>query len=189
MFDIAWSELLVIAVLALVVIGPKDLPKAIYQLGKWVRKARVVAREFQTHIDDMMRETELEELRKEALKTRDLNIKKMMEDTIDPKGEVGKAFDVGLNGHAGSPPEGDAPQVPAPAAPAASVPPAATPPASAPPQVVDSVAPAAAPSPITPAPAPAPAHVPADMAPHPVSPQPVPEPVPATGHTTDKQTQ
>lgn len=139
MFDIAWSELMVIAVIALVVIGPKDLPKAIFTLGKWVRKARGVAREFQTHIDDMMRETELDELRKEALKTRDLNIKKMMEDTIDPKGEVGKAFDpkgfdVGLNGHAGSTPEPDLPQVPAPAAP---------------PAVADSVAPSAAPSPIT----------------------------------------
>ncbi|CAO3420794.1 Sec-independent protein translocase protein TatB [Azospirillum doebereinerae] len=105
MFDIAWSELLLIAVVALVVIGPKDLPKAIFTFGKWVRKARVVAREFQTHIDDMMRETELDELRKEALKTRDLNIKKMMEDTIDPKGEVSKAFDVGLTGHPGSPAE------------------------------------------------------------------------------------
>ncbi|MFP5515943.1 MAG: Sec-independent protein translocase protein TatB [Alphaproteobacteria bacterium] len=139
MFDIAWSELMVIAVIALVVIGPKDLPKAIFTLGKWVRKARGVAREFQTHIDDMMRETELDELRKEALKTRDLNIKKMMEDTIDPKWEVGKAFDpkgfdVGLNGHAGSTPEPDLPQVPA-QTPA--------------PAVADSTPPSAAPSPIT----------------------------------------
>ncbi|KAA0572272.1 Sec-independent protein translocase protein TatB [Azospirillum sp. Sh1] len=176
MFDIAWSELMVIAVIALVVIGPKDLPKAIFTLGKWVRKARGVAREFQTHIDDMMRETELDELRKEALKTRDLNIKKMMEDTIDPKGEVGKAFDpksfdVGLNGHHGSTPEPDLPQAPAPAAPA----------------VTDSVAPSAAPSPITttpisaepPQPVPAPA------------PQPAPAPRPdavASAQPTDKQT-
>ncbi len=107
MFDIAWSELLLIAVVALVVIGPKDLPKAIFTFGKWVRKARVVAREFQTHIDDMMRETELDELRREALKTRDMNIKKMVEDTIDPTGEVGKAFDVGTAGHPGSPVESE----------------------------------------------------------------------------------
>ena len=176
MFDIAWSELMVIAVIALVVIGPKDLPKAIFTLGKWVRKARGVAREFQTHIDDMMRETELDELRKEALKTRDLNIKNMMQDTIDPKGEVGKAFDpksfdVGLNGHHGSTPEPDLPQVPPPAAPV----------------VTDSVAPSAAPSPITitpsttepPQPVPAPA------------PQPAPAPRPdavASAQPTDKQT-
>ncbi|WP_042704373.1 Sec-independent protein translocase protein TatB [Azospirillum sp. B506] len=184
MFDIAWSELMVIAVIALVVIGPKDLPKAIFTLGKWVRKARVVAREFQTHIDDMMRETELDELRKEALKTRDLNIKKMMEDTIDPKGEVGKAFDakefdVGLNGHPGSPPEPDQPQVPEPATSAPATP-----------MVTDSVAPSAAPSPITTAPittAPAIAEPP-----HPAPvPQPAPAPRPdavATAQPTDKQT-
>lgn len=140
MFDIAWSELMLIAVVALVVIGPKDLPKAIYALGKWVRKARVVAREFQTHIDDMMRETELDELRKEALKTRDMNIKKMMEDTIDPQGEVSKAFDVGLTGHAGSPAESE--PEPAVAAPSAV---AASPTTDEQPQLVPVVAPATAP--------------------------------------------
>ena len=182
MFDIAWSELMVIAVIALVVIGPKDLPKAIFTLGKWVRKARGVAREFQTHIDDMMRETELDELRKEALKTRDLNIKKMMEDTIDPKGEVGKAldpkgFDVGLNGHAGSTPEPDLPQVPAPA-------PAPAPAAPAAPVVADSTPPSAAPSPITTQPPPAavqPATQPAA--------QPSAQPAEAaSAQSTDKQT-
>ena len=180
MFDIAWSELMVIAVIALVVIGPKDLPKAIFTLGKWVRKARGVAREFQTHIDDMMRETELDELRKEALKTRDLNIKKMMEDTIDPKGEVGKAldpkgFDVGLNGHAGSTPEPDLPQVPAPApAPAA---PAA-------PVVADSTPPSAAPSPITTQPPPAAVQPATQQAAQP-SAQPAEA---ASAQSTDKQT-
>ncbi|WP_207458692.1 Sec-independent protein translocase protein TatB [Azospirillum sp. SYSU D00513] len=106
MLDIAWSELMVIAAIALVVIGPKDLPKAIYTLGKWVRKARGVAREFQTHIDDMMRESELDELRQQALKTRDMNLQKMMEDTVDPKGELKNAFNIDPNGgHPGSPPE------------------------------------------------------------------------------------
>ncbi|KAA0578767.1 twin-arginine translocase subunit TatB [Azospirillum sp. B21] len=173
MFDIAWSELMVIAVIALVVIGPKDLPKAIFTLGKWVRKARGVAREFQTHIDDMMRETELDELRKEALKTRDLNIKKMMEDTIDPKGEVGKAFDpkgfdVGLNGHAGSTPEPDLPQAPVPVAP---------------PAVADSVAPSAAPSPITTQPPPV------QSAPVQPATQPATQPAEvASAQSTDKQT-
>lgn len=128
MFDIAWSELLVIAVVALVVIGPKDLPKAIYTLGKWVGKARVVAREFQTHIDDMMRETELDELRREALKTRDLNLKKMMEDTVDPNNELKTALELPKEiesaGHPGSPSEEPAvvAAAPAVAAPAASDP-------------------------------------------------------------------
>ncbi|MBP2316033.1 Sec-independent protein translocase protein TatB [Azospirillum soli] len=106
MFDIAWSELMVIAVVALVVIGPKDLPKTIYTLGKWVRKARLVARDFQGHLDDMMREAELDELRKEALKVRDANLQKMVEDTVDPKGDLKAAFDIGgANGYPGSPSE------------------------------------------------------------------------------------
>lgn len=93
MFDIGWTEIMVIAVVALVVIGPKDLPKAIYAVGKWVRKARGVAREFQHHIDDMMREAELDELRQQALKARDMNLTRMVEDTVDPKGTLRSAFD------------------------------------------------------------------------------------------------
>ena len=142
MFDIAWSELMVIAAIALVVIGPKDLPKAIYTLGKWVRKARGVAREFQTHIDDMMRETELDELRQQALKTRDMNLQRMMEDTVDPKGELKNAFNVDLKGdYPGSPPEDGAGA--AKAEPAPQPLPATEPPVTAP--LPSSVTPSAAP--------------------------------------------
>jgi sec-independent protein translocase protein TatB len=56
MFDFAWSELALIAVVALVVIGPKDLPRVLKVVGYWVRKARGVAREFQGSIDQMIRE-------------------------------------------------------------------------------------------------------------------------------------
>ncbi|WP_100085358.1 Sec-independent protein translocase protein TatB, partial [Nitrospirillum viridazoti] len=68
MFDIAWSELALIGVVALVVIGPKDLPVALYTAGKWMRKARLLARDFQSHLDDMVRQAELEDLRKQAQK-------------------------------------------------------------------------------------------------------------------------
>ena len=144
MFDIGWSEILVIAVVALVVIGPKDLPQAIYAVGKWVRKARLVARDFQGHIDEMMREAELDDLRKQALKARDLNIKAMVEDQLDPKGELKAAFEVppeltGATGHPGSPSE-EAPAAPADTAQAE---PSAAP-ASLPPSPADA-APAAAP--------------------------------------------
>jgi Tat protein translocase TatB subunit len=93
MFDIGWSEILVIVVVALVVIGPKDLPKAIYEVGKWVRKARLVAREFQVHLDDVMREAELDEFRKQAMKARDVNLAQAMESAVDPTGELKTAFD------------------------------------------------------------------------------------------------
>lgn len=64
MFDIGYSELLMIAVVALVVIGPKDLPNVMRTVGKWVGKARGMARHFRSGIDTMMREAELEEMEK-----------------------------------------------------------------------------------------------------------------------------
>ncbi|MBN9787093.1 twin-arginine translocase subunit TatB [Pseudonocardia sp. TMWB2A] len=65
MFDIAPTELLVVAIVALVVIGPKDLPKALRFVGNWVGKARRMAAHFRAGVDNMVREAELEELKKD----------------------------------------------------------------------------------------------------------------------------
>ncbi|MBB3981674.1 sec-independent protein translocase protein TatB [Sphingobium fontiphilum] len=64
MFDIGSTELLLIVIVAVVVIGPKDLPRALYKVGQIVGKARGMARHFRTGIDAMVREVELEELEK-----------------------------------------------------------------------------------------------------------------------------
>lgn len=64
MFDIAPTELLLVAVVALIVIGPKDLPRAMRFVGQWIAKARGVARHFRTGIDEMIRQAELEEMEK-----------------------------------------------------------------------------------------------------------------------------
>lgn len=64
MFDIAPTELLLCAVIALVVIGPKDLPKAMRVLGQWVARVRGVARQFRSGFDAMVREAELEEMQR-----------------------------------------------------------------------------------------------------------------------------
>jgi sec-independent protein translocase protein TatB len=64
MFDIGYTELLVIAIVALVVIGPKDLPRVMRTVGQWVGRARGMARHFRSGIDTMMREAELEEMEK-----------------------------------------------------------------------------------------------------------------------------
>src|SRR5688500_14828058 len=64
MFDIGYTELLVIAIVALVVIGPKDLPRVMRTVGTWVGRARGMARHFRSGIDTMMREAELEEMEK-----------------------------------------------------------------------------------------------------------------------------
>lgn len=94
MFDIAWSELLIIAVVALVVIGPKDLPRALHTVGKWVAKARSLAREFQNNVDDMVRQTELEDLRRQVEQARSFNLQQELEKSIDPKGEVRQSLQV-----------------------------------------------------------------------------------------------
>ena len=92
MFDIAWSELGVIAVVALVVIGPKDLPKVLRTIGQWTSKARSMAREFQSGIDDMVREADLDELRKAAKQVSDFSIENEVKKTFDPDGSLEKQF-------------------------------------------------------------------------------------------------
>lgn len=64
MFGIDSAELLIVAIVALVVIGPKDLPRVLRTVGNWVAKARGMARHFRTGMDTMIRESELEEMQK-----------------------------------------------------------------------------------------------------------------------------
>lgn len=89
--DIGWAELLMIAVIAIVVVGPKELPHMLRGLGKWMAKARAMAREFQGSFDDMMRESELDELRQqvEDLKKNNplMDIKRDLEKSISGTAE------------------------------------------------------------------------------------------------------
>ena len=62
MFDIGWQELFILAVIALIVIGPKDLPSAIRTITRGLRKAREMARDLRDGMDDVVREAELEDL-------------------------------------------------------------------------------------------------------------------------------
>lgn len=64
MFDIGWSELVVIAVVALVAIGPKELPGVLRMVGQWLGKARRMASEFQGQFNEAMREAEMADLKK-----------------------------------------------------------------------------------------------------------------------------
>ncbi len=75
MLDIGWSEMLVIAVVAIVVIGPKDLPRTLRIVGRWVGKARAMAREFQNSLDDIVRETELDEIKNQITEVSDFDIR------------------------------------------------------------------------------------------------------------------
>src|ERR1700753_4304635 len=64
MFDIGWSEIAVIAVVALIAIGPKELPGVLRMVGQWMGKARKMASEFQGQFNEAMREAEMADLRK-----------------------------------------------------------------------------------------------------------------------------
>src|SRR5215813_4334206 len=64
MFDIGWSELVVIAVVALIAIGPKELPGVLRMVGQWMGKARRMAAEFQGQFQEAMREAEMADLKK-----------------------------------------------------------------------------------------------------------------------------
>jgi len=69
MFDLfSWSHILILLTVALVVVGPKDLPRLMNMAGKWVGKARTMANEFKKSFDDMARQSELDELRAEIEK-------------------------------------------------------------------------------------------------------------------------
>ncbi len=66
MFDVSWTELLVIAVVAIIVVGPKDLPRALRSVGRWTGKAKHMARDFQNQFNEALREAELDTIRKEV---------------------------------------------------------------------------------------------------------------------------
>ncbi|MBS0275270.1 MAG: twin-arginine translocase subunit TatB [Proteobacteria bacterium] len=65
MFDLSWSHILIFLVVALVVVGPKDMPRLLRIAGQWVGKARGMANEFRKSFDEMARQSELDELRSE----------------------------------------------------------------------------------------------------------------------------
>src|SRR5471030_1306949 len=66
MFDIGWSELVVIAVVALIAIGPKELPGVLRMVGQWIGKIRHMASEFQGQFQEAMREAEMADLKKDV---------------------------------------------------------------------------------------------------------------------------
>jgi sec-independent protein translocase protein TatB len=92
MLDLGWSEIAVIAVLALVVIGPKDLPKVLRTVGRWVRKIRAMGGEFQKHMDDVMRESGVDEVRKQVNTIARTDIGGKIDKAVDPDGSLAKSL-------------------------------------------------------------------------------------------------
>ncbi len=86
MFDIGWQELFIVGVLALIVVGPKDLPRMIRTVRTWIRRAREMAREFQSGLDDVVREADLDDLRNQVNNASDPA--KALADALDPTGDL-----------------------------------------------------------------------------------------------------
>jgi sec-independent protein translocase protein TatB len=106
MIDLSWGEILVIGAVAVIFIGPKELPGALRAAGKWIGKARMMAREFQNNVDDMIREADLDEVKKHVTTATGLaaggigGIGGAIQNVVDPKGDLQKALappDLSLN--------------------------------------------------------------------------------------------
>ncbi len=95
MFDLAWSEIALIAVVALIVIGPKDLPTAIKGIASWIQKGKKMIRDFQSQADDLVKEANLQEVRNQIQDVRstisdirNFDLKGMVDKTVDPDGSL-----------------------------------------------------------------------------------------------------
>ena len=92
MFDFAWTEIALIGVVALIAIGPKDLPVAIKTVAGMVKKARRMAGEFQGHVDEMVREANLHEVRDQITQLRNFDIKAEITKAVDSDGSIRSTF-------------------------------------------------------------------------------------------------
>jgi sec-independent protein translocase protein TatB len=113
MFDIGWGELVVIGIVALIAIGPKELPTVLRTLGQYMGKVRRMAAEFQGQFQEAMREAEMADLKKQAE-----DLKNSVGDmaTFDPMAstqkEIERAFEIPEAGKAGEPPAEAVPAAP-----------------------------------------------------------------------------
>jgi len=140
MFDLAWSEIALIAVVALVVIGPKDLPEAVRGAARGIQKLRRMIGEFQSQADELVREAKLDEVRNQIHEVRsavsefrNFDLKGEVERNVDPDGSLRKGMSDPFAGAGWTPPD-PPPEASPPVStepPPAFIPPGATPPVAA----------------------------------------------------------
>lgn len=93
MFDIGWQELFVIGVVALIVVGPKDLPRVLRGAARVLNKARGMSREFQAGLAEMAREVELDEIKRNVERTARFDLGEELRSAADPTGKISADFD------------------------------------------------------------------------------------------------
>ncbi len=112
MFDIGWSELLVIAIVLIVVVGPKDLPPMIRAFGKTMAGLRKMAGDFRTQFDDALKEADMDDVRQTISDVRNLNPTNSLRDAMNPLRQLGNDIRSDLQG-AATPPASPATSAPA----------------------------------------------------------------------------
>ncbi len=112
--EVGFSEMIVIGVVALLVVGPKDLPLLLKKLGEFVRKLRNMAADFRHSFDEMARQSELDELRKEVDALRAMNPIEDIKREIQSAADLGESY-YGSQSYTPFQPEADAPKLESPA--------------------------------------------------------------------------
>jgi sec-independent protein translocase protein TatB len=102
MFGLAWSEVLLIGGVALIAIGPKDLPVAIKAVTGMIKKARRLAAEFQSHVDELVREADLGSVKDTFNELRNFDVGSTVERAVDPDGSLKSAFSGDMMGAGGT---------------------------------------------------------------------------------------
>ncbi|MFL2771478.1 MAG: Sec-independent protein translocase protein TatB [Rhodospirillaceae bacterium] len=93
MFDLGWWEFAIVGVIMILVLGPKELPHAMRSIARFMRKARRLASEFQGHMDDLIREADLDDVKKTVRSIQNQNVNTLITDAVDPSGELKKEID------------------------------------------------------------------------------------------------
>ena len=91
MFDIGWQELFLIGLVTILVVGPKEIPRVLRTVVAAVRKVRGLANDFQRGIDELARETELDQIRQDLEKNAKLELERELEESIDPTGGMSES--------------------------------------------------------------------------------------------------
>lgn len=119
MFDISWHELFLVAVITVIVVGPKEIPRVLRTVTGAMRKIRGMAREFQSSIDELAREAELDDLKKSVQGSENFDLSKEVENMIDPTGETESSLRDLKSSVETAPPEDEGPSKDAPITPEA----------------------------------------------------------------------
>ena len=98
MFDIGWTEITVILIIVIIVIGPKELPGVLRTVGIWVGKVKAMTSDFRNQVDEMIEDSELKEVKRQVESVSSFDPRAKLENEIDPNGDLKDAFD--FNGEA-----------------------------------------------------------------------------------------